>query len=55
MKETLKHMAKNARARAEEVFTTSELFKDAKAKQMMSEIALMYIRLAERLEAVVDE
>jgi hypothetical protein len=40
----------NARARAEEISVKAETFQDADAKQKMLELAVKYVKLAQRLE-----
>ena len=46
----LLELARDARARAEEVRTRAETFHDADAKQKLLEIAVKYEKLAEQLE-----
>jgi hypothetical protein len=51
-------LARDLRARAEEVLAKAETMKDADARQMMRNIAASYVKLAERLEyevGAVDE
>jgi hypothetical protein len=43
-------LARNLRARAQEVLAQAELMEDTEAKQTMGEIAASYERLAKRLE-----
>jgi plasmid stabilization system protein ParE len=43
-------LARDARERAEEIFTGTETFQDEYAKQKMREIAAKYEELAEKLE-----
>jgi hypothetical protein len=47
-------LARDARARAEEILTRAETFHDAEAKQRMLELAVKYQKLAERLEQAAD-
>jgi hypothetical protein len=48
-------LARESRARAEEISVKAETFKDAAAKQKMREIAEAYVKLAERLEEAADD
>jgi hypothetical protein len=47
-------LARDARDRAEEISTRAETFHDAYAKQKMREIAVNYVKLAERLEQAAN-
>ena len=44
-------LARNLRARAEELLARAETFEDADARQKMRKIAATYVKLAQRLEA----
>ena len=43
-------LARDLRARAEEIWTRAETFHDADARQKLHKIAATYVKLAERLE-----
>jgi hypothetical protein len=47
-------LARDARDRAEEISTRAETLHDAYAKQKMREIAVNYVKLAERLEQAAN-
>jgi hypothetical protein len=49
--ENLLSLAREMRARAEEVLTRAENFDDLEARRTMYEIAESYVKLARRLEA----
>jgi hypothetical protein len=52
--QTLLELARDARARAEEVRSRAETFDDARVKQELLEIAAEYNKLAERLEQAAE-
>ena len=55
-RERLLSLAREAREHAEEVLTKAETFRDQEARVRMRDIAVSYMKLAERLErAAADE
>ena len=54
-RQMLLELARDARARAEEVRTRADTFHDADAKQKLLEIAVKYEKLAEQLEQAASD